>query len=215
VARRDLHTAPSTRFQLRIGTIQRQTPTPPHLVASAIATISRLRCEHQFSGKVLHTVDVGDRHIDLFAPDHRGADLTNAWLRGADLSGANLESAILLRADLTESCPRNANLRNLDARYCDFTRADLREAILENVDVYPSQVFKTHFCGARMTSGSDVEQYAQIAQEENWNRAGIKPGSVAYRKLRGINGRTRRFAGFSTKSKPRYRSGENVVRGSL
>ncbi len=116
-----------------------------------------------------------------------------------------------LRADLTESCPRNGNLRNLDARYCDFTRADLREAILENVDVYPPQFFKAHFCGARMTSGSDVEQYAQIAQEQNWNRAGIKPGSVAYRKLSRINGRTRRFAGFSTKSKPRYRSGENAV----
>jgi len=99
-----------------------------------------------------------------------------------------------LRADLTESCPRNANLRNLDDRYCDFTRADLRAAILENVDVYPSQFFlKAHFCGARMTSGSDVEQYAQIAQEENWNRAGIKPGSVAYRKLRRTNRRTPGF----------------------
>ena len=40
-----------------------------------------------------------------------------------------------------------------------------------------------------MTPGSDVEQYAQIAQEEIWNRARIKPGSVAYRKLHRINER--------------------------
>jgi len=121
--------------------------------------------------------------------DLRGLDFTNANLRGAQLSDANLEGAILLGADLTEACLRNANLRNVDARYCNFTKCDLREAKLENIDVYPSQFFKTHFWEARMTSGSDVEQYAQIAQDETWNRAKIKPGSVAYRKLHRINER--------------------------
>jgi len=143
--------------------------------------------------KTFYEIDVGHRRIDLFAPDLRGVDLTNAWLRGADLAGANLEGAILLGADLTEACLRNANLRNVDARYCDFAKADLRGANLENADVYPSQFFKTHFWGARMTSGSDVERYAQIAQDETWNRAKIKPGSVAHRKLRRINGRTCRL----------------------
>jgi uncharacterized protein YjbI with pentapeptide repeats len=147
-------------------------------------------------GEVIHQVELGNRKMgtlgsfDATWMDFRGLDFTNPNLRSANLSYANLEGAILLGADLTEACLRNANLRNVDARYCDFAKADLRGAHLENADVYPSQFFKTHFWGARMTSGSDVERYAQIAQDETWNGAKIKPGSVAFRKLCRINGRT-------------------------
>jgi hypothetical protein len=139
------------------------------------------------SDKILATVEI-PKETPLYAPDLRGVDLTNAWLRGADLSGANLEGAILLGADLTEACLRNANLRNADARYCDFTRADLREANLENIDVYPSQFFKTHFWGAQMTPGSDVADHYRSSREETNRRLRIRPGSVAYRKLQRING---------------------------
>ena len=142
---------------------------------------------------VIHEVDIGDRKIELCAPDLRCLDFTNANLRGANLSGANLEGAILLGADLTEACLRNANLRNVDARYCDFTKADLREANLENADVYPSQFLKTHLWGARITSGSDLADYYRTSQEEMYRRLRIGPGSVAYRKLQRINGWTGEF----------------------
>lgn len=137
--------------------------------------------------KVIHEVEVGDRKI-VFPPDLHGLDFTNANLRGAWLPDANLEGAILLGADLTEACLRRANLRNVDARYCDFTKADLREANLENVDVYPSQFFRTNFWEARMTPGSDVAEHSRLAQVEMCRRKGIRPGSVAFRKLERING---------------------------
>ena len=140
-----------------------------------------------------HEVDIGDRRMGIMgsyeAPwmDFRGLDFTNANLRGAQLSHANFEGAILLGADLTEACLRNANLRNVDARYCNFTKCDLREAKLENIDVYPSQFFKTHFWGAQMTPGSDISECSRIAQQENCKRMGITPNSVAYRLLARIN----------------------------
>jgi Pentapeptide repeats (8 copies) len=145
-------------------------------------------------GEVVHQVEVGDRKMQILgsisAPhwiDLRNLDFTNANLRGADLQGANLEGAILLGADLTEACLHKANLKNVDARYCDFTRADLRQANLENIDVYPSQFLKTHFWGAQMTPGSDISECSRIAQQENCKRMGIRPNSVAYRKLARIN----------------------------
>jgi hypothetical protein len=144
-------------------------------------------------GPATHEVDIGDRRMGIMgsydAPwmDFRGLDFTNANLRGAQLSDANFEGAILLGADFTEACLRNANLRNVDARYCNFTKCDLREAKLENIDVYPSQFFKTHFWGAQMTPGSDISECSRIAQQENCKRMGIRPGSVAYRMLERIN----------------------------
>ena len=138
---------------------------------------------HRFSGKVLHSVDVGDRHMPVAAPDLRGMNFMNANLCGAELCFANLENAIFLGADLREADLRNANLRNADMRYCDFTGADLRESNLENAEVYPSQVCKTSFWGARITPGSDVAELCRLSIVE------------ARRHLDGFNGTPSRFHG--------------------
>ncbi len=165
-------------------------------------------------GATIHQVEVCDRKMQILgsikAPhwiDLHGLDFTNANLRGADLSNANLEGAILLGADLTEACLRNANLRNVDARYCNFTKCDLREAKLENIDVYPSQFFKTHFWGAQMTPGSDISECSRIAQQENCKRMGIRPGSVAYTMLERINNWPRPAPSISPDIRPRERRG--------
>ena len=139
---------------------------------------------------VAHQVDVGDRRIDLFAPDLRGVDLTNAWLRGADLQGANLEGAILLGADLTEANLERANLKNVDARYCDFAKTNLRGTNLENAQMYPSETIGAKFYGAKFMPDSDAAYYARIAREEMIKKMRIHPNSVAYRKLQRINGWT-------------------------
>jgi len=44
---------------------------------------------------VIHEVDVGDRKIELHAPDLRGISLENAPLNGADLRNANLSGVCL------------------------------------------------------------------------------------------------------------------------
>jgi uncharacterized protein YjbI with pentapeptide repeats len=155
--------------------------------------IYRIQAQDRLGRTVTHEVEVGDRHIDLFAPDLRGVDLTNAWLCGADLSGANLEGAVLLGADLTEACLQRANLKNADLRYCCFMKADLRETNLEGAQMYPAETIEAKFYGAEFSANDDAAEYARIAQEEMCRRMGINPGSVAYRKLQRINGWTGEF----------------------
>jgi hypothetical protein len=150
--------------------------------------IYRIQAQDRLGRMVKHEVEVGDRHIDLFAPDLRGADLTNACLRGANLSGANLEGAILLGADLTEACLQRANLKGADLRYCCFMKADLRESNLEGAQMYPAETLEAKFYGAKFSTNDDAAEYARIALEEMCRRMRIKPGSVAFRKLQRMNG---------------------------
>jgi hypothetical protein len=138
-------------------------------------------------GKVVHEVEVGDRKI-VFPPDLHGLNFTNANLRGADLRGVNLEGATLLGADLTEACLQCANLKGADLRYCCFRKADLREANLESAQMYPAETIEAKFYGAKFSANDDAAEYARIALEEMCRRVRIRPGSVAFQKLRRING---------------------------
>jgi hypothetical protein len=89
---------------------------------------------------------------------------------------------------LREADLSHANLSGADLSYTDLTGASLREANLAGTVLYPAETSKAKFCGAKFTSDSDAADYARIAQAEMWRRMRIKPGSVAYAKLRRING---------------------------
>ena len=124
----------------------------------------------RFSDKVLHIIDIGDRRIELHAPDLRGVNLMNLDLRGAQLSWANLEGAILLGSNLREADLSHANLRGADLRYTDLTQTDLTDANLEGVDTYPCNVSKrTKFQGARIDMASELEMARkEIAEVNRW-----------------------------------------------
>jgi uncharacterized protein YjbI with pentapeptide repeats len=111
---------------------------------------------HRFTGKILHSVEIGDRHVELYAPDLRGLDLVNLILNGADLACANLARANLRGTKLREADLCRANLQNADASYCDFTSADLREANLDGTIMFPSEILDAKFYGAIITPQTDV-----------------------------------------------------------
>lgn len=108
--------------------------------------------------------------------DLRRADLTDANLLGAELQRAELHGATLTGASLSGAkmhnvlCPGanfdGAYLNGVDARASDFTKANLREALLAHADLktanlsganlHEAQCFKTdfayaHFDGADLT----------------------------------------------------------------
>jgi uncharacterized protein YjbI with pentapeptide repeats len=143
---------------------------------------------HQFSGKVLHTVDAGDRPIELYAPDLRGVSLENANLVGADLRHANLAGVCLRGARLREADLSYANLGGADLSYSDLRGARLENANLMGTLLYPAETIGAKFYGAKFASGSDAAEYARLAQIEMCRRMRIKPNSVAYIKLQRING---------------------------
>lgn len=86
-------------------------------------------------GKVLHTVDVGDRRVEPYAPDLRGIDLSNLDLSGAQLSfskldrllGANLQGSDLSSAKISGS------IAYTNLAECDLSGSDLSEV----TDAYP------------------------------------------------------------------------------
>jgi len=148
---------------------------------------------HQFSGQVLHLVEVGDRKIEFYAPDLRGCDLGNLDLSYADLSNANLEGSNLVGAKLRGANLRNANLRNVNASYCDFHSADLRETNLCGTLLYPTETIGAKFYGVKFAPDSEAAEYSRNAQEAICRRMRITPRSVAYKKLQRINGWTGEF----------------------
>ena len=83
-----------------------------------VPNLMKYPIRHQFSGRVLHLVEVGDREIELYAPDLRGVSLENAQLNGADLRYANLSGV----------CLRGARLREAMLEYADLSGADLTYA---------------------------------------------------------------------------------------
>ena len=110
----------------------------------------------RFSGQILHTIEVGKRKIELYAPDLRGVDLSNLILNGADLAWANLAGVNLRGTKLREANLFHANLQNADASYCDFRSANLREANLDGTILYPSEMLDAKLFGATITPQTDV-----------------------------------------------------------
>jgi hypothetical protein len=138
----------------------------------------------------LHLVEVGDREIELYAPDLRGVSLENAQLNGADLRHANLSGVCLRGARLREAMLEYADLSGADLSYCDLRGAHLENANLVGAILYPAETIKAKFYGAKFLPDSDAADYARIACEEMIKKMRIHPNSVAYRKLQRINGWT-------------------------
>jgi hypothetical protein len=96
-----------------------------------------LHIRELYIGKILHSIDVGDRRVDPFPLDLRNRDLSNLLLNGADLQWANFEGSNLRGTKFKGADLSHANLRNADIRYCDLSEADLREADLTGAEIYP------------------------------------------------------------------------------
>jgi Pentapeptide repeats (8 copies) len=139
---------------------------------------------------VFHEVEIGDRKIEVHAPDLRGVSLENAWLNGADLRCANLVGACLRGARLREADLSHADLSGADLSYCDLRGAHFENANLVGTILYPAETIGAKFYGAKFTSDSDAADYVRIGREEMIKKMRIHPNSVAYRKLQRINGWT-------------------------
>jgi len=137
---------------------------------------------------IFHEVEVGDRKIELYAPDLRGVSLENAQLNGADLRHANLSGVCLRGAKLREAILDHADLSGADLSYCDLRGAHLENANLVGTLLYPAETMKAKFYGAKFAPDSDVAEYMRIDLVERCRRMRIAPTSVAYSKLRLING---------------------------
>ena len=146
-----------------------------------------------YSGRrILHTVEIAGE-TPLYAPDLRGVSLENVQLDGANLRHANLSGVCLRGARLRGAFLDHDNLSGADLTYCDLAGASMREADLRGAILFPAETIGANFYGAKFEGDSDAAEYARIAQEEMYRRTGIKPGSVAYRKLQRINGWTDGF----------------------
>jgi len=142
---------------------------------------------------VIHEVEVGDRKIELHAPDLRGISLENAQLNGADLRHANLSGVCLRGACLHGAILDRADLSGADLTYTNLSGASLREANLNGTSFYPAETNRAHFYGAKFSPDSDAAEYARSAQEAICRRMRITPRSVAYKKLERINQWTGEF----------------------
>jgi hypothetical protein len=150
--------------------------------------IYRIQARDRLGRTVIHEVEIGDRKIELHAPDLRGISLENAHLNGADLRFANLSGVCLRGARLREAILDHANLGGADLSYTDLSGASLREADLRGTLLYPAETIGANFYGAKFAPDSDAAEYARIALEEMCRRVRIRPSSVAFRKLQRING---------------------------
>src|SRR5260370_37834997 len=117
------------------------------------------------AGKVIHQVDVGDRRVEMHAPDLRGCDFTNVNLQGAQLSFAKVDR--LLGAKLKDADLRGAVVAG-SLSYTDIAGCDLSEADLSGItDAYPVNVDKhTRLCGATFAH----EELREMANEIVWAR---------------------------------------------
>src|ERR1700687_83896 len=140
-----------------------------------------------FSGRILQSIEIVGE-IPLYAPDLRGVSLENANLVGADLRNANLSGVCLRGARLREADLSYADLSGADLSYCDLRGAHLENANLSGTILYPAETIKAKFYGAKFAPDSDVAEYMRIDLVERCRRMRIAPTSVAYRKLRLING---------------------------
>ncbi len=129
---------------------------------------------HRFSDKVLHVVQLGDRKVELSAPDLSGLDLSNLILNDANLCAANLEGSNLRGTKLAGADLQRANMRGCDIRYSDLSGADLREADLTGAEVYPANVNKkTKFWDAvGIDSGSELATMYQAITTAKLRRSG-------------------------------------------
>ena len=139
------------------------------------------------SGQILHTVEIA-KETPPYAPDLRGISLENAQLNGADLRHANLSGVCLRGARLREATLDHADLSGADLSYCDLRGAHLENANLCGAVLYPAETMKAKFYGAKFAPDSDVAEYMRIDLVERCRRMRIAPTSVAYSKLRLING---------------------------
>jgi hypothetical protein len=157
---------------------------------SRVPNLMKYPIRHQFSGRVLHLIEVGDREIELCTPDLRGISLENAQLEGADLRNANLSGVCLRGARLRDADLSYADLSGADLSYSDLRGAHLENANLFGTVLYPAETIGAKFYGAKFALDSDAADYVRIAGEEMIKKMRIHPNSVAYRKLQQINGWT-------------------------
>jgi hypothetical protein len=155
--------------------------------------IYKIRAVDILGRTAIHEVEVGDRKIELYAPDLRGVSLENAQLNGADLRYANLSGVSLRGARLRGAILDHSNLSGADLSYTDLSGASMREANLNGTLFYPAETNRAHFYGAKFSPDSDAAEYARSAQEAMCKRMRITPRSVAYKKLQRINGWTGEF----------------------
>ncbi len=128
---------------------------------------------HRFSDKVLHVVQLGDRKVELSAPDLSGLDLSNLILNDADLQWTNFEGSNLRGTKFKGADLSHANLKNADIRYCDFSKANLENACLENVDGYPLNADKyTKLWGARIDPDSELATLSREISTAKLRRSG-------------------------------------------
>jgi hypothetical protein len=135
--------------------------------------MAQVHIRELYTGKILHSIDVGDRRVDPFPLDLANMDLSNLVLNRADLEWANLTNANLRGTKLKEATLFHADLTGADMRYCDVSKADLREAILENVDGYPLNADKhTKFWDAKIDSNSELSTLSASIMTARLRRSG-------------------------------------------
>lgn len=132
--------------------------------------MSMIHIRERYSDTILHSIDVGSRHVELYPIDLRELDLSNLNLNGAELSWANLEGVNLRGAKLKDANLFHANLRNATIDYADLSKADLREANLDGAVMWPSETIGAKFFDAIITVGSEVEKLARMAVQDQTRR---------------------------------------------
>jgi uncharacterized protein YjbI with pentapeptide repeats len=131
--------------------------------------MAQVHIRELYTGKILHSIDVGDRRADPFPLVLANMDLSNLVLNRADLQWANLTNANLLGTKLKGASLFHANLTGADIRYCDISGSDLREAILENVADYPVNADRhTNFFEARIDPGSELATMSKAVLMAIW-----------------------------------------------
>jgi uncharacterized protein YjbI with pentapeptide repeats len=133
------------------------------------------------------------RQADLWGANCEGAVLTNAdlvgaslqetILRRADLSGANLQEAVLGRADLRGAVLRDAKLQGVDLSHCEIAHVHLSGARLEETRFERAQLGDA--IGEDLAGAPELARKGYLALERAFDELGDHDAaSWAYRKRR-------------------------------